>query len=208
MDHNMCYENAGISAIVMVNTTKGRSTDMFFVIIFATLWAWLEVEIEGKYGWAQNLPTSCAFMGWTWYHVCMNIIVLGILHRGLRCVQFEPDEWKRVVFFMLYSFAWFVVEDVLWFVINPSYGISKYTVSDIPWHAAKPWFAGTFVYNWIVFFVWTVAASIQVRYMQSSLIFRDMCVAVIYVLVLVLASLACPGDYTSPVVSNTGCYIK
>ena len=31
-------------------------SDMVFTLIFATLWAWMEVEMEGKHGWAVNLP--------------------------------------------------------------------------------------------------------------------------------------------------------
>jgi len=183
------------------------NTDIFFVLIFATLWAWMEVEIEGKYGWAQKLPTSCAFWGWTWYHVSMNFIVLIVLYRSLRCVQFEQG-WTSLVCFALYTVAWFVVEDVLWFTFNPSYGIKRYTVADIPWHASKPWFAGTFVYNWVVLSVWILSAILQIGYTHDSYIFRDMCIAVVYVLVLVLGSLARPGDYTNPVVSNSGCYVK
>jgi len=206
--YNMYYSSTNNDNNVVVDKVVARATDIFFVLVFATLWAWLEVEIEGKYGWAQNLPTACAFMGWTWYHVCMNIIVLYVLYVGLRCVQFEECMWKRVSFFALYSVAWFVTEDVLWFVLNPSYGIARYNVEDIPWHASKPWFAGTFIYNWIVILVWSVAASVQYKYTNHVWIFRDMCIAVVYVLTLVLISLVRPGDYTSPVVSNTGCYEK
>jgi len=207
MPDNAYYDDNTAPGFKTPAPVASFDTDIFFVLIFATLWAWMEVEIEGKNGWAQKLPTSCAFMGWTWYHVSMNIIVLVVLYRGLRCVQFEQCVWKNVLFFILYSVAWFVVQDLTWFVVNPSYGISKYTVHDIPWHASKPWFGGTFVYNWVVLFCWALAAGLQLVYCNSLRIFRDMCIAGFYVLVLVLCSATHPNMYNSPVVSNSGCYL-
>jgi hypothetical protein len=184
------------------------SSDIYFVIVFATLWAWMEVEIEGKHGWAQKLPTACAFMGWTWYHVCMNLIVIILVQRGLRCVQFQEGCAASLVLFVLYTVAWFVIEDVMWFVLNPSYGIARYNVADIPWHASKAWVCGTFVYNWIVLVAWCVAAVVQLRCWNSAQILCDMIVAAAFVLTMVLISISRPSDYTSPDVSNSGCYLK
>ena len=191
-----------------VDTSRfvNQSQDIVFVLLLATLWAWMEVEIEGKHGWAQQLPTACAFWGWTWYHVSMNFIILIVLYRSLRSVQFEQG-CTSLIYFALYTVAWFVVEDVLWFVLNPSFGIKHYTVAGIPWHASKPWFGGTFVYNWVVLFCWAIAAGLQFAYCNSLRIFRDMCIAGFYVLVLVLYSITNSTTYNSPVVSNSGCYL-
>jgi len=201
-------ESGVVTGLPPTHQKTAHTNDVFFVIVFATLWAWMEVEIEGKHGWAQKLPTACAFMGWTWYHVCMNLIVLIVLYRGLRCVQFQKGYATSLSLFALYTVAWFVIEDVIWFVLNPSYGIAKYNVADIPWHASKPWFAGTFVYNWIVLFCWLIAAAVQFKYWNSSQILRDTVIAASFVLMMVLLSASRPYDYTSPDVSNPGCYIK
>ena len=34
---------------------------ILYLISHACVWSWMEVEMEGKHGWAVNLPTSCAF---------------------------------------------------------------------------------------------------------------------------------------------------
>jgi len=180
--------------------------DILFVLAFATLWAWMEIEIEGKSGLAVNLPTGCAFLGWTWYHVSMNIIVLLVLHRALRSVQ-RSAGWQQCVLFTLYAFAWFVDEDVMWFVMNPSYGITKYRKTDIPWHANKSWVAGTFVYNWVVLLCWGGAGALQLRLWDSGYILRDLCIGSAFVLTAVLASSVMPTYYNSPVVQNGGCYL-
>jgi len=59
-------EESGVATSLPPTHQKTAHTnDIFFVIAFATLWAWMEVEIEGKHGWAQKLPTACDFMGCT-----------------------------------------------------------------------------------------------------------------------------------------------
>ena len=184
-----------------------NSNDMVFVIVFATLWAWMEVEMEGKHGWAVNLPTSCAFLGWTWYHISMNLIVLVVLYRALRYHHF-PTLQSKLSIFALYVIAWFVIEDLMWFILNRNYGIAKYNVEDVPWHAKKPWFAGTFVYNWIVFLAWILATLIEQNTWNTSHIFRELCIGSTFLLLAIGLSALNPDYYNEPSVSNTGCYAK
>jgi len=181
--------------------------DIVFVLVFATLWAWMEVEIEGKRGWAVDLPTGCAFLGWTWYHVSMNAIVLLVLQRGLRSVERSAGLLLQCLLFALYAVAWFVVEDVMWFILNPSYGIARYKKDGVPWHASKAWVGGTFVYNWVVLLCWVGAGALQLRLADSACLLRDLCVASAFVLSAVLASSVMPTYYNSPTVSNSGCYL-
>ena len=51
-----------------------------FIVIFAVLYSILEIEIEGKSGWAENLPTQYSGIGrLTYYHVIMivnNIVIV------------------------------------------------------------------------------------------------------------------------------------
>lgn len=36
-----------------------------------------------------------------------------------------------------------IAEDFLWFVLNPAYGLGRFTAADIPWHKHWLWLAPT-----------------------------------------------------------------
>ena len=96
--------------------------------------------MEGKDGWCKNLPTAKnVIASFTWYHILMMIIVILIFYQTFRGL----DIWM-VVFYIT---AFFLIEDFLWFVFNPFYGIKKYKKENIPWH--KNWGAEVPVENFI-----------------------------------------------------------
>lgn len=122
----------------------------FYVFILATAFALLEIQIEGKNGWAKNLPCwrpdsqsilsriYSLFMNGkelTGYHVVMFPIPLLILHfpfvAGASWTIFKELETLSMYFLM--APTW----DFLWFVWNPAYGIIKFRPQFIPWH--KKW---------------------------------------------------------------------
>ncbi len=118
-------------------------TNTNYIISYATLWAAMEVEIEGPDGgWAKNLPTSKFFnTHFTWYHIIMNTIVLLTMYRSF---------YKNTIMSKLfYTTAWFFVEDYLWFMINPGFGIKKYTKQDIWWHGKQNWILGQPSHNYL-----------------------------------------------------------
>ncbi|MBI1773572.1 MAG: hypothetical protein HYR68_14730, partial [Burkholderiales bacterium] len=45
--------------------------------------------------------------------------------------------------------TFWVVEDFLWFVINPAYGISRFNPHDVPWHIH--WLLGVPTDYWVGF---------------------------------------------------------
>ena len=47
-----------------------------WISLYAVLWSYMEVEIEGKDGgWAKNLPSKKFFnTKFTWYHIIMNTV--------------------------------------------------------------------------------------------------------------------------------------
>lgn len=110
---------------------------LFFV---ATALALLEIQIEGKNGWAKNLPCWRAkkpynfavraymfFMSGrelTGYHLVMFTFVLLILHFP----YFAGVGWseKREVWTISNYFLLSVTWDFLWHVWNPYYGIRKF----------------------------------------------------------------------------------
>ena len=103
-----------------------------FVVVHAILWAFMEVEIEGKRGWMYDSPTQCAgFFGFTWYHIIMNILtIVTIVH---------INQYRQVLWTVYQILTWFIVEDVSWFIIN---GINYRTA---PWQSATAAWISTFL---------------------------------------------------------------
>lgn len=125
--------------------------DGVFVFGVALLFALIEIEIEGGHGWAKNLPTVRGVCGtsMTLYHVYMLafllVIVGGFVWFRLPCDKDEQDScvqaqicWRRclrgAVRAAAYLVAVLLVEDFLWFVLNPAFGLGRYTAKNVPWH--------------------------------------------------------------------------
>lgn len=131
---------------------------MIAIIISAAYWyflsillAALEIEIEGKYGWAYKLPTwyrKNSFVArlyglttggkpLTGYFTFMFIFLLSVFHAQF----FMGKEWTLAnelsvlaIFFLICPY-W----DFLWFILNPHYGIKRFQKKYIWWHAGSPW---------------------------------------------------------------------
>lgn len=124
-------------------------TAIFFIFLFLTSFSFakLEIEIEGRNGWAENLPTwKLPKDNWlnkilggrtiTGYHLWTHIYILLLAHLVFSFVPFSWNiEFKILSFLILF----WVLEDFLWFVLNPSFSIKKFKKEFIPWHA-KNWF--------------------------------------------------------------------
>ncbi|VVB65020.1 Uncharacterised protein [uncultured archaeon] len=119
----------------------------YLVLVSATL-ALLEIQIEGANGWAKCLPTwrmenklTRMIMGGkplTGYHVFLIAFVVLLAHipyfLGL-AIPSVPIELRLISFIILL----FIIEDFLWFVLNPAYGIKKFKPKYIWWHASSWW---------------------------------------------------------------------
>ena len=122
----------------------------FFGLLIATAitFALLEIQIEGRHGWAANLPTWRFQNRWTsrlfgaraitGYHVYMHIFVLLLAHLPAAVL---PDAWSwslelRILAFLM--FFW-ILEDFLWFVFNPDWGIRRFRPEFVSWHAPNWW---------------------------------------------------------------------
>lgn len=118
---------------------------IFFIVLAL---AALEVQIEGKYGWVKNLPTwrikskiFAFFMGGkdlTGY--LFYLIILLVLFFHLPFFGGVTWTWQaeiEIIFlFLLFSVFW----DILWFVLNPYYGLKRLKKSYVYWH--KSWAFG------------------------------------------------------------------
>jgi hypothetical protein len=119
-----------------------------YLILVAVVFARLEIQIEGPNGWAAELPTWRIQNRWTrlfygsrpltGYHLWMLIFVLAMVHAP---VALEPSifsgglELRIISFYILF----FLVEDFLWFVMNPAFGIRRFRREHIWWHAPSWW---------------------------------------------------------------------
>lgn len=155
---------------------------LFFVIVvvWCLIIARLEIETEGKDGWAKNLPTAkyrldgegklwykpfgsgeyraptCGkFMEkffsfyvrkmlggreFTGYHRMIDLMQLFVAHLAVYMLFLGTAPWWiveiKVIAFLFLSWS---IEDTLWFVLNPFYGLKKYRPEFIPWHADDWW---------------------------------------------------------------------
>lgn len=126
------------------------------VLVAAYFFARVEVEIEGDAGWAANLPTwrieqhilLDLFWGgraMTGYHAWMFSFIGVFFHFPLFFMGrwSLPLEARVAASIMLF----WIVEDFLWFVVNPSFGWRRFTPAHVPWH--RRWVAGAPVDYWL-----------------------------------------------------------
>lgn len=121
-----------------------------YLFLSALTLAFLEVQIEGKFGWAGKLPTWRP--GDKWYSKIFKSImggkemtgyhlgVFGLVALFLHYPFFVGIEWSlkqeawTISIFFLFSAVW----DYLWIIINPFYGVLKSRPKDkVWWH--KKW---------------------------------------------------------------------
>ena len=114
-------------------------TDSLIVCASAAVYAAIEIEMEGKHGWAANLPTAKKVLGdFTLYHLYMMLFVaitIGAIFIPRMACSATP--WQASIRFLFYLLLWFLVEDFLWFVLNPYFTLKRYSKDNISWH--KRW---------------------------------------------------------------------
>lgn len=119
-----------------------------FVIMVATLFALIEIQIEGADGWAEKLPTwrvknklTQFFLGGrplTGYHLFFFSFILSVAHLPYG-LGFLAPTWAAELRIAAFIIFFFIVEDFLWFVLNPAFGLSKFKASQIWWHTHSWW---------------------------------------------------------------------
>lgn len=110
-----------------------------FVILVAGLLSKVEIEIEGKHGYAQRLPVSWRsnnkwmrrfFVG-TSYHLYMGLFLVTLVH-----LPFAVGlAWTLNTEMLVLSWLAFmtVAEDFFWFLLNPHFRFPKFRRQHIPW---------------------------------------------------------------------------
>jgi hypothetical protein len=120
--------------------------ELLFLSLLAFVHAKWEVQIEGKDGWAAKLPCWRFNVFWrkllggkdlTGYHTWMLILFQVFFHGIYLYVPFSlKQELDLQGLFMIY----FILEDVMWFIVNPHYTCKKFLSKDIEWHKRWIWF--------------------------------------------------------------------
>lgn len=132
-----------------------------FVFLCALIHALLEIQIEGENGWAEKLPTKRfnnpfeKITGWTYidgYHLFTWILFILFFH--LPFLFNLSFNFQNELLILESIFVFFLVEDFLWFVINPKWGIKNFFTQKISWHPNKIlFFPQNYWISFIIIFV-------------------------------------------------------
>lgn len=121
-----------------------------FIALLGYFFANVEIQIEGASGWAASLPVTFRvekhwlldiFWGgrpMTGYHAWVFSFMALVFHLPLVAEgHWSLRKHARVIASI--SMFW-IIEDALWFILNPAFGWTKLTPAHVPWHVN--WFLG------------------------------------------------------------------
>lgn len=119
-----------------------------WVALLSFFFANVEIQIEGSAGWAANLPTWHIEHHWlldilwggrpmTGYHAWVFPFIALFFH--LPAVFFARWSWRTEARIVACIMAFWLIEDFLWFVLNPAFGLARFDPRHVPWH--KHWIA-------------------------------------------------------------------
>lgn len=119
-----------------------------YLFLVSATFALLEIQIEGGDGWARNLPTwrietplTRKILGAraiTGYHVYIHGFVFALVHLPF-ALGFTPFTWPSEFRIIAFLVLFWVLEDFLWFVFNPRFGVTAFRREHIWWHAQSWW---------------------------------------------------------------------
>ncbi len=116
------------------------------------MWALIEIEIEGKYGWSEKTETWYRyspqnfinkFMGGkplTGYHIMVFGTAMLVSH--LPFVFELPWNFTNELWILAIYLTWTPLWDYLWFVFNPNYQASDFRKNKLWWYQNSYWLAG------------------------------------------------------------------
>lgn len=126
-----------------------------YTILVAFVLAMWEIQIEGKDGWAAKLPcwrkskgklVNLLGLPITGYLVFLIINFLILVH--LPVFFASQWTWQNELAILGFLFLMLTLEDFLWFIFNPAFGLKKFNKNnpDLWWH--KKWFLGLPTFYW------------------------------------------------------------
>ena len=119
------------------------------LLVLAFLFAQVEIQIEGPAGWARDLPTwrvdqhplLDVFWGGkplTGYHAWVFAFMAAVFHLPLLLTG--RFTWRLELRALGSVMVFWILEDALWFALNPAFGLHRLTPAFVPWH--KHWIMG------------------------------------------------------------------
>jgi hypothetical protein len=119
---------------------------LLYIALLGFFFAQVEIQIEGPAGWAANLPTWRIEKHWlldifwggrpmTGYHAWVFTFMALVFH--LPVIMCQQWSWRLELRILGALALFWIIEDGLWFVMNPAYGPQVFTTRAIPWH--KHW---------------------------------------------------------------------
>ncbi len=118
-----------------------------FVFVLSALTALMEIQIECGNGWAGCLPSWRFAPAWmrnflngkdlTGYHLYLNLHMLALFHFPVFFVEWSV--FAELTILSLF-FACMILEDFLWFILNPHFGWTSFGKGKISWYTK--WFGG------------------------------------------------------------------
>jgi hypothetical protein len=119
------------------------------VAVLAFVYAKVEIMIEGGAGWAANLPCwrieKHRLLDWffggrpmTGYHAWVLPFMVGVFH--LHFAFAWSWSWRLELRTLAAVLLFWIIEDVLWFILNPAWGLRRLRRGEVPWHIN--WFLG------------------------------------------------------------------
>lgn len=126
-----------------------------WVLLMALFFAEVEIQIEGAAGWAAQLPTWRIEQHWlldifwggrpmTGYHAWVFSFMALAFFAPL--VFNGRWHWREAALALSGLMLFWIVEDFLWFLLNPSFGWTRFAPAHVPWH--KHWWNGAPVDYW------------------------------------------------------------
>ena len=116
------------------------------VALLSFFFAQAEIQIEGAAGWAMNLPTWRIERHWlldifwggramTGYHAWVFPFMALVFHFPLLFMW--QWSWRLEFRTIACLILFWLIEDFLWFILNPAFGLANFNPAHIPWH--KHW---------------------------------------------------------------------
>jgi hypothetical protein len=129
---------------------------LVWLVLLAGAFAKLEIQIEGQAGWAAKLPTWRVEKHWlldvfwggrplTGYHAWAFGFMFLVFHLPLAIVP-HFSWWLEARILGSLGVFW-IVEDFLWFVLNPAYGLRRFRRETVAWHPR--WLLGAPLDYWV-----------------------------------------------------------
>jgi hypothetical protein len=143
---------------------------MLYLFALCLILALLEIQIEGAQGWASGLPTWRIEAAWllrltsgkalTGYHVWFNALLIFWLHLPF---WFVPWNWASELTVFGTYFLMAVQWDFLWFVLNPNFGLGRFSKSHVRWF--RNWYWGVPIDYFVGLFLslacWMISGILQ-----------------------------------------------